>query len=927
MGICLSYILAVSMLSWSAGAISYQGGSSFRAQKEFANLYLPQEYRRLDPSQIPETVFQTQRTLIEAALGSIYARLTIPVAVDGQSSTALRRYFPLIQHELEKIDPQAHVLPSGGVVRFALTYLYDQMLIAEAQEPGSAQRVLHRIAYVDEFDLPAAQVRGVGGDLDVFLLSNHFNQLKEKLLGLTNSAETENHFSTSSHSMKRVFFPVGDTKDYNEHIHRAANQGGSTVDLLAYDLKTKKIVDPFRFPQAFNDLIGGVIDYAPPVDSQAVEDWEKQLVRGLRSLVELPWVHYRDESILREELKQMIHNAERGYSPSAKALEQFGKTLRNARYGGAHNRFFRGEAESLDELVQKLLKSLYQLKGIQYFPEFIEHRPLENEENRDSFKEIPEKVLLRVPEFLEKFTDHSYVFHGTSTMDQAMAILRQGLILSKDSQGHALFGRGAYSSKNLTLAQKYSGLNGVVLKLKIKNDTRLRILDWSEVQHSAFGVRVQQEARQAQRDVFEILSRDYGIDIIVNEFVLLQNSSALDMADGLGHLLRGLQEHLLRKDETKTIPILEREMIEVVNLTSYSRTIGIIGSDSEINFYQKILDFWLKSKPLVKMDLIVELNVLAKGNPNLQKTLRSGPASRSLGEFFRAWHLLHRFPTSDQKLVSRQNDVTYAEITGQYLSGEALMGLIQTLNRKESQPIFEDIIHLQTTDLLTIQKHLTRRVDREADKMAAKLLSLTRLEDVGVLDQLAQTLKRNSLNDRSRIEAAMAATANTDTRYKPMLEGWLEATSILLSEATLVKAMNCLLRAEAVVRADQGLSTQFDRAVIQLYSWKSGLAGIPSLWNYVVNIRSLDPDIIYELLENIPRHIAIYVLKGLVSELPANHPAQNYLQAAVHSAENSVHSSRHRILYDKEGKNLVNFLTDFKKQSAAVQQCASFYRR
>ena len=82
------------------------------------------------------------------------------------------------------------------------------------------------------------------------------------------------------------------------------------------------------------------------------------------------------------------------------------------------------------------------------------------------------------------------------------------------SQGAAVFGRGAYASPNRVTAASYAGDQGMIFELPIKNDPRLRILDWPQVENNPIMQEIVAKAYAQGQDPFGMLARDFGIDIM-----------------------------------------------------------------------------------------------------------------------------------------------------------------------------------------------------------------------------------------------------------------------------------------------------------------------------------------------------------------------------------------------------------------------------
>ena len=96
-----------------------------------------------------------------------------------------------------------------------------------------------------------------------------------------------------SSKFKYAVIPVGDVKDYDEQLSRATSQGGSVLDWLAFPLtKTGGAMKvPTAHPHIFEEFISGHYNYLASTDSSKLSDPDKQTVRGLRVLLELPFLH------------------------------------------------------------------------------------------------------------------------------------------------------------------------------------------------------------------------------------------------------------------------------------------------------------------------------------------------------------------------------------------------------------------------------------------------------------------------------------------------------------------------------------------------------------------------------------------------------------------------------------------------------------
>lgn len=158
---------------------------------EFPNLFLPAEYREMRPELVPESVIMRSQELLNAALASLFDRLVLPLVPEGQSTPALTRYFPYMRDQVLAVDPSARIYASGGVVRSAISYLYDLIYQSYLSDPSvTPEEVLYRFIH-DSRDIPAIRVRGVGSDFDLLVTSmNQASDVIFKTTYLTDSAAT-----------------------------------------------------------------------------------------------------------------------------------------------------------------------------------------------------------------------------------------------------------------------------------------------------------------------------------------------------------------------------------------------------------------------------------------------------------------------------------------------------------------------------------------------------------------------------------------------------------------------------------------------------------------------------------------------------------------------------------------------------------------
>ncbi|MBY0371641.1 hypothetical protein K2X33_13225, partial [bacterium] len=532
-------------------------GPHFDQAKEFPHPLLSTEFRNLSPEaltgltdakrQALEAEITQMEGLLSRAMQAVFDRLTLPIIPTGETEVRRVFIFEYLFAELRKIDPDVELYPSGGVVRSALAYLIRHIRSELKAHPElTAQIILERFIADAQTEpkrpIAALEVRGVGSDFDCWARTVLFEQVKKRAIEILESAEQGLGFRDKG-GMKKSLFAAPDVKPYEDQIDWATAEGGSTLDFLSFDMIRRAFIEPKAYPGIVRDFILGFYSYVAPQNADLLPDPLKQTVRGLRPLLEIPSLRLKDAARFSEEIDTWLKEMEEGkLLVSHKVVEQFAKMVRNATDSGAHNRFYRVAPDSLDHKIWEFIQAMEKRVGRSLFPEYVDQIPLE--EKPAGFSPAVRERLLKngglmsLEDFIAKHTDKGIVRHGTPRVEYAPAILRQGLFISSFRQGTAIYGRGGYSNKDLATATGYAGDEGIVFDLQIKQDPRLVILDWEKAKDDSEIQALIRECESSGRDIFEVLAREYGVDIIVNNHVLLQNSEAIDFTDAFAMVVR-----------------------------------------------------------------------------------------------------------------------------------------------------------------------------------------------------------------------------------------------------------------------------------------------------------------------------------------------------------------------------------------------------
>lgn len=457
-------------------------------------------------------------------------RITVPL-VSETGELIEPRYFSYLLERAKKIDKAVEIIPSGGVVRSAISYIYDEMRKGKSLADLAADKTL----------IPAADFRSIGGDFDVFARSPNgkMPEVAKLIKDITNSAEEKYGMTESRAKVKRQFFTIADVKDFDEHWQRSVSQGGSTLDFLGFHYFEDggSFLEPPQDTNIVRNLIRGRFRYI--AGDVSAEDLAKQVVRGFRALVELPWLRLADERVLADEVDQVIAKARSGERGSSKVIEQFAKLVRNSRYHGANNRFYRAAAGSVEGRLVELSAVLSDPKK-PLLPEFLQAMPAGREPLPS-----PDLNYMTYDDFIRGHTNNGVLHHGTPMLEHGMAILRNGLFVSAEVQGTSAKGYGTYTSADPNFARGYAGSDGLVLELRIKPEAK--IIDWKKFKASNAILFAEIEAEAAAKgiDPKRLFSQSFDVDVIIDGHVLIQNAEMVEYPDGMKSLLKSIRDQAM----------------------------------------------------------------------------------------------------------------------------------------------------------------------------------------------------------------------------------------------------------------------------------------------------------------------------------------------------------------------------------------------
>lgn len=501
---------------------------------------------------------------INEALTSIVTRVEIPyVADDGSIQT--KGFFQKLERKAKEIDPTVQVYIAGGVVRSMLGFLYSEVWKGHHREPEKntitvLDSIIHGTLPKYEKFL-STSVLGIGSDLDLLITTDTPEKEETLLHEITefiNSVEEKSEIRSISSKFKYSIVPIGDVKSYQAQLDRTISQGGNDLDWLAFPISTSQTIPqkmkmPVDHPQIFHHFILGTYNYLPATESaiqgdekkKIKKDTDKQTIRGLRPLLEIPYLHLSDagRDQMKKELDILIHKANEEESLSSGAMEQFEKMIRNARFEGAHNRFYSFDStgehtKEIENLVSQLSTKMQKRdKNLPIIPEFLVNRDIRSRGTTDKCELKKHNVLMSKEEFIQKHTNEGKLYHGTPHIDSILSIIRNGFIVSSAQQGMAACGKGAYMTCNKNTAAGY----GIPIEFSLKERTQPRIVNLESTPDIAKKIPALEkllESKQLQeKDLPQYLAENCDVDIVISQHILIQNSGAIQFPKNIHDLI------------------------------------------------------------------------------------------------------------------------------------------------------------------------------------------------------------------------------------------------------------------------------------------------------------------------------------------------------------------------------------------------------
>ena len=535
-------------------------GKPFDAAVEFPNLFAE---------------LSNPREQLELGVQHLLRRLTTPMFEHGEIKQV--RYFDHIQTELNRYlhetlhapeDVSVTVMAAGGNVRTALAVLYEQMYQAYVTPPHvPPAQTLGRLLS-EHHDLGGYRDRGAASDWDLVLdgAGEYTNALIAHAKQISNAVGEEFLERKVTLSDKGAVFAIPDVKGYQEQLGTAVSQGGAALDWLCFDVRRGRFVEPASQRAHPLDLLDGVVagkmEYFAPTRPDLVSNPGKQTVRGLRALLELPFLRYGDEGALRADLETLLKSL-RTAEPESEQMQpifrQFRKLVNNERGGAGNNRAYRGAPGSIDEKLGEVSAALARVqaghpveesmnsRGM-LIPEFLPRIPSgESSLQRLSALQAldtnpalnPQSLLMDEAHLRSSLTDSGRLYFR-APYEQMLGLLRSG----PSHPPRATRAQGGLRGAEM-FAKRRDGLLGLdgqrdaLLELQLRRDRPQCFLDWNDVASTPAMRRLLSEAEGDLGAVFERLGLEYVVDgIIYERKVYLQNADALVLGNSTDEIIR-----------------------------------------------------------------------------------------------------------------------------------------------------------------------------------------------------------------------------------------------------------------------------------------------------------------------------------------------------------------------------------------------------
>ena len=475
--------------------------------------------------------------LVEKSFAHILKQVQIPHIEPQTKKLSTSNIFSKIDTIATNTSPDCKVYVYGGVVRSILSFIYWHLMNEHQKNPGNLQtkQILENFLRKNEtYDFQF--VLGLGSDLDI-LIDEQGSLNKIDSVSAEVAEFLDRYQNLLPLEMRTLFSLYGDVKNYDIQVPRSARQGGSPIDWLSFPI-TERSGNSFREPQThpgiIKNFLQGRIKIYPVDYSEARAD---TVSRVIRTILDLPFLEpdLKSSALICQEIKKLPKD------PQSKIPNTFKKGVRNARFyqGYPHpvNRFTKHTTDALALALKQHSLQYRTDNDMPLLPEVLESQNiLERPIDFDPGNLRKDHLLTSLDEFNLQYTDCGHLYHGTKNPLNLLSMFRGTFFVSNTTQGNAAHGRGFYASKSQDVALQYSGGSSTnILRFKIFSAPNIRIVNLKSIPRQTLK-QWELSASQANLDLHSFLFEKLFIDIIINEFVLIQNKSVIYLPNSISQM-------------------------------------------------------------------------------------------------------------------------------------------------------------------------------------------------------------------------------------------------------------------------------------------------------------------------------------------------------------------------------------------------------
>ena len=186
--------------------------------------------------------------LVEEAISRVVNRIDFPYAENDQIKQ--EHFFVRVKQRANELDPNAKVYLGGDAISSVLGYVYEKVYnlrtLVENRNMNTKEALTEIIS--NQRSVLSIEALGVGNRMDVYFDFSTDANAKELGTSLENFINSASKFLEISKEkatkLQLSLIPTASVGPVKEKIQQAVYQGGSTIDLLIFDINNGKLIAP-----------------------------------------------------------------------------------------------------------------------------------------------------------------------------------------------------------------------------------------------------------------------------------------------------------------------------------------------------------------------------------------------------------------------------------------------------------------------------------------------------------------------------------------------------------------------------------------------------------------------------------------------------------------------------------------------------------